>query len=300
MELQQLRYFVAIAETGSFTRAAERCQVAQPSLSQQIQKLERQLRQRLFDRLGRRVLLTEAGAALLERAAPILAAVDEAERSLRDGLDPGRGRLTVGAIPTVAPYLLPPVLTAFLRRYPQVETLLQEDVTQALLAALAAGELDLAVVALPVADERLRVEPLCTEALLVTLPRGHRLARRHRVGLDDLRDERFILLNEMHCLTGQVRSYCGKHGFTPQVACRSAQVATVQRLIELGLGVSLLPALARDADRSRKRVYREVAADEPPARTLAAVWHKQRYQSPTMRLFLEQLRSRALAVGGAG
>src|SRR5262245_3418395 len=99
MELHQLRYFVAVAETGSFTRAAQRCQVAQPSLSQQIQKLEKALRQQLFDRLGRRVLLTEAGQALLGRATAILGAVDEAERSLRDGLRPGQGRLAVGAIP---------------------------------------------------------------------------------------------------------------------------------------------------------------------------------------------------------
>ena len=123
MELHQLRYFVAVAETGSFTRAAERCGVAQPSLSQQIQTLEKKLRQQLFDRLGRRVLLTEAGKELLGRATAILASVDEAERSLRDGLEPGTGRLAVGAIPTVAPYLLPPVLTGFLRRYPSVARL---------------------------------------------------------------------------------------------------------------------------------------------------------------------------------
>jgi LysR family hydrogen peroxide-inducible transcriptional activator len=289
MELHQLRYFVAVAEAGSFTRAAERCGVAQPSLSQQIQTLEKKLRQQLFDRLGRRVLLTEAGKELLGRATAILASVDEAERSLRDGLEPGTGRLAVGAIPTVAPYLLPPVLTGFLRRYPGVEIHLQEDLTPHLLAALREGELDLAVMSSPILDEHFRVEPLRTEPLLVTLPRGHRLAHKRSLTLKDLDDERFILLSEMHCLGEQVAGYCRQHDFAPRVACRSAQIATVQRLIELGLGISLLPALARDADRTSRRVYRELAED-PPSRVLTAVWHRQRYQSPTARLFLEQLK----------
>jgi LysR family hydrogen peroxide-inducible transcriptional activator len=294
MEMHQLRYFVAVAETGSFTRAAERCEVAQPSLSQQIQKLEKQLHQRLFDRLGRKVLLTEAGTDLLRRATAILAAVDEAERSLRDGSDPGHGSVTVGAIPTVAPYLLPGVLKDFLKRCPAAEVQLREDVTHALLAALLGGELDLAVVALPVADERLKVEALLTEPLLLALPAGHRLTRKRRVTAADLRPERFILLGEVHCLSGQVAGYCEKQGFVPRVACRSAQLTTVQRLIGLGLGVSLLPALAREDDRGSRRVYRALDG-EAPTRTLGAVWHRQRYQSPTARLFQEVLREHARA-----
>src|SRR6516225_8255402 len=130
MEMHQLRYFAAVARTGGFSRAAEQCHVSQPSLSQQIQKLERGLGQRLFDRLGRRVVLTDAGRLLLDRALAILAAAEDAERRLRDGDDGRGGRLAVGAIPTIAPYLLPGVLGRFLRRQPRAELVIHEDVTR--------------------------------------------------------------------------------------------------------------------------------------------------------------------------
>src|SRR4051794_24799485 len=168
MELHQLRYFVAVARAGNFSRAAERCHVSQPSLSQQILKLERQLGQPLLNRLGRRAVPTDAGRLLLERATAILAAVEDAERRLQAG-DGGHGRLAVGAIPTIAPYLLPAALERFARRWPAVEVSLVEDVTRNLVAAVAEGELDLAVVALPQGDERLQADPLLTEPLLAAL-----------------------------------------------------------------------------------------------------------------------------------
>ena len=288
MELHQLRYFVAVAETGSFTKAAERCHVSQPSLSQQVRKLERRLRRPLFDRLGRGVLLTDAGRELLDQATGILAAVDRAERSLRDGEEAEAGRLAVGAIPTVAPYLLAPALAPFLRRHPAAELTLHEDLTEHLSAMLLAGDLDLAVMALPVGDDRLLAEPLVTEPLLLALPRRHRLAARRRPALDDLRDEPFILLSEMHCLGGQVAAVCQQHDL--RVACRSAQIATVQTLIGLGLGVSLLPRMAAAADRAAGRVYRLPAGDGP-RRTLALVRHRQRYQGRLARRFAEHLRA---------
>src|SRR6516225_10944511 len=133
MEMHQLRYFVAVARTGSFTLAAEQCFVSQPSLSQQIQKLEKSLGQRLFDRLGRRAALTDAGRLLLERAEAILETVEDAERRLRDADDNPGGNLSVGAIPTIAPYLLPLAVPGFLKKYSRVELTIQEDVTQHLL-----------------------------------------------------------------------------------------------------------------------------------------------------------------------
>jgi LysR family hydrogen peroxide-inducible transcriptional activator len=286
MELHQLRYFVAVAETGSFTRAAARERVSQPALSQQVRKLERRLRRPLFDRLGRGVLLTDAGRHLLGRAAAILAAVDEAERGLREGQEDA-GRLVVGAIPTVAPYLVAPALGPFLRRSPAVELALHEDLTEHLTAALLSGDLDLAIMALPVADEHLTAERLLTEPLLAALPRKHRLAARRRLALADLREEPFILLSEMHCLGGQVGAYCRQHGL--RVACRSAQIPTVQTLIGLGLGVSLLPRMAAAADRGGPRAYRPLAGGGP-RRTLAVVRHRQRYLSRTAERFIARLR----------
>jgi LysR family transcriptional regulator, hydrogen peroxide-inducible genes activator len=289
MELHQLRYFVAVAQTGSFSRAAERCHVSQPSLSQQVIKLERRLGRRLFDRLGRRVVLTDAGRLLLDRATAIVAAVEDAQRRVRDADNLEGGRLAVGAIPTIAPYLLPRALKEFVRRHPAVELSVTEDVTRHLLAATAAGDLDLSLVALPVEDDRLHVEPLLTEPLLLALPPGHRLTRRRRVTADELREEPFILLGEMHCLGEQVLSFCRANGCQPRIACRSAQISTIQALIALGQGVSLIPEMARRADPANGRSYR-LLADGKPTRTIAAVWHRRRYHSPVAGWFLDTLR----------
>lgn len=289
MEMHQLRYFVAVARTGSFSRAAEQCFVSQPSLSQQIQKLERGLGQRLFDRLGRRAALTDAGRLLLERAQAILETVDDVERRLREPDDQQGGRLSVGAIPTIAPYLLPLALPAFLKKYPQVELTIQEDVTQNLVATIVAGDLDLALVALPIADERIQAEELFTEPLLLTVARNHPLARRRRITLDDFHSERFILLNEMHCLSDQVLSFCKAHGCQPWIACRGEQISTVQSMIAMNQGVSLLPEMARRVDNDKRRVYRPLA-DHKPQRTVGVIWRQRRYHSPTAERFLERLR----------
>jgi LysR family hydrogen peroxide-inducible transcriptional activator len=258
-------------------------------LSQQISKLEKHLRQRLFDRLGRRIVLTSAGRLLLERATLIVTAVEEAQRRLRDADHYESGRLAVGAIPTVAPYLLPPVLEHFLRRYPQVELTVHEDVTSNLVAAALAGELDLALVALPLEEQHLAAEPLLTEPLLLAMPSAHRLCKRRRLTIDMLRAERFILLNEMHCLGEQIISFCRANDCQPQIACRSAQISTVQALIALGQGVSLLPAMARCTKRQDDIVYRQLANGKPN-RTIGAVWHRQRYQGHVAENFLACLR----------
>jgi LysR family hydrogen peroxide-inducible transcriptional activator len=291
MELHQLRYFLSVARTGSFTRAAERCSVSQPSLSQQVQKLERQIGQRLFDRLGHKVALTDAGRLLLGHAEAILAAVDEAEQRLKD-FDPLQGgHLTIGALPTIAPYVLPCALQGFLKRCPRVEVNVREDLTRQLVPATVAGELDLALVALPVDDEHLEVQTLHTEPLLLALPRGHTLARKKSVTLADVRQERFILLNDIHCLGEQVLSFCREQD-CQRIACVSTQLSTVQSLIALGLGVSLLPAMARRADSSGSRVYRPLA-DVQASRTIAAIWNRNRYHNPAAKQFLAQVRDLA-------
>jgi LysR family hydrogen peroxide-inducible transcriptional activator len=292
MELHQLRYFVAVAQAGNFSRAAVRCHVSQPSLSQQILKLERRLGQPLLNRLGRRAVLTDAGRLLLDRATAILAAVDDAERRLADEGGSLSGRLSIGVIPTIAPYLLPPALEGFARRCPDVELAFQEDVTRNLIAAVVEGDLDLAIVALPIADERLQVEPVLTEPLYVAVPHGHPLTRRRKITIRDLGAERFILLDEMHCLGEQVLSLCRAHDCQPTIACRSAQIATVQALIALGQGVSLLPDMACRADRSNRVVYRSLTNEES-RRTIAVVWHRHSYHSTSAESFLEELRALA-------
>jgi LysR family hydrogen peroxide-inducible transcriptional activator len=296
MELHQLRYFVAVAQTGNFSRAAERCFVSQPSLSQQIQKLEQSLGQSLFHRLGRKTTLSDAGRLLFDRAQVILGTVDDAQRRLKAGDDLQGGRLAIGAIPTVAPYVLPPVLEAFTRRCPQAELIVREDVTAQLIPAVLEGEIDLALVALPVTDVHLETEPLVTEALLLAVARGHRLARRKTVSIHDLVDERFILLNEMHCLGEQILNFCRANECQPTIACRSAQLATLQQLIALGQGISLLPEMARRADATKRLVYRPLK--NRPQRTIGVIWHRHRYHSALAEFLLAELRRWGARAGG--
>jgi LysR family hydrogen peroxide-inducible transcriptional activator len=289
MELHQLRYFVAVAQAGNFSRAAERCHVSQPSHSQQILKLERRLGQPLFHRLGRRAVLTDAGRLLLDRATSILATVEDAERRLRASDEAHGGRLAIGVIPTIAPYLLPRTLERFVRRFPKVELMVREDVTDRLVPAVVEGELDLAIVALPIVDEHLESESLLSEPLWLALAPGHPLVKRRRIAIRDLVGERFILLHEMHCLGEQILNFCRANECQPQIACRSAQIGTIQALIALGQGISLLPDMARRAAHDHKLIYRPLAGDAP-RRTVAAIWHRHHYHSPLAEQFLVELR----------
>lgn len=290
MEMHQLQYFVRVAEAGNFTRAAEASFVSQPSLSQAVLKLEKELGQPLFQRLGRKVRLTEAGQILLVRAQQILALVEDARARVGDSGN--TGRIALAAIPTIAPYFLPKLLKKFTRRRPAATIDVHEDVTQTAIKRLLAGELDVAILALPIDEDQLHVERLCEEALWLVLPPEHALAQKKRVTLRDVQAEPFILLNEAHCLSGQVLSFCHRRSFQPITTGRTNQLATVQELVSLGHGVSLVPEMARRQDRSKTRIYRAFSG-EKPSRTLAVAWHRQRYQSSLLKDFLATVRDHA-------
>lgn len=288
MELHQLRYFVGVAETGSFTRAAERAFVAQPSLSQQIIKLENELGHKLFHRLGRKAVLTEAGAAFLERAQRILFEVDDAAKELRDS--PGLERtIVVGAIPTLAPFLLPQLLDRAKSAFPYLTVHTYEAFRSELILAVATGELDLALTSLPVDDRRLSVERLFTEPLLLVVGRSHRLAQQPEVTAADLASETFVLLGTSSSLTAQIQRFCGDHNFEPKIGYRCAQIAMVKSLVGLGFGISILPQVARHGDDRRTLVYRELSG-RVPVREVAIVRHLQRYQSRGAEQFIRLVR----------
>lgn len=288
MEIHQLRYFVAVAELENFTRAAEQCHVTQPSLSQQIAKLERDLGTRLLDRLGRTVVLTDSGKELLERARRILREVDAAEKWFHQPDGAESTLLRLGALPTIAPFQLPGIIQHFRTEMPRVSLSLVEDYTDHLLARLLKGTLDIALLALPIDDARLQVEPLFREALLVAMRPDHPLAERAAVSFNQVRQEPFVLLHEVHCLGEQIIGFCRQHEFQPQVVCESAQISTIQAMIRLGLGVSLLPEMAIDpADDSL--VYRPIRKVQP-YRTIAAAWNRHRSGTAPQQRLLEILR----------
>lgn len=275
MEMHQLRYVIAVARTGNFSRAAEQCHVAQPSISQQIRKLEEELGERLFDRMKREVRLTPHGEAFLPRALRILEEVEGARREARDQKGLLRGTLRLGVLPTIAPYLLPGILARFTAKFPGVDIVVQEDTTAALIRMAHACETDLALVSRPIPDPRMEVKELFTEELLLALPPGHRLARKRTLTLSDLESERFIVMKEGHCLGDQLLNFCEQRALRPAIRFRSAQVGTIQALVRSGMGISLIPAMAVGRPGSDAPVYRSLP-DPKPFRQIVAMWPRQR------------------------
>ncbi len=296
MELHQLRYILAVARTGNFSRAAESCHVAQPSLCQQVQKLEDELGERLFTRLKRQAVPTAAGKLMLERAARILGEVEAARHEVKDSTNNVRGIVSLGVLPTIAPYLLPPVLTQFREDFPQVEVIVQERTTTQLLALCAACELDFTVLSLPIADERFEHEVLFTEDLLLAVPPGHRLSRRKQVRLEDVEADPFILLQEGHCLGDQTLRFCDRQRCHPPVIFRTAQLATIRGLVASGMGVSLIPKMASHSESTHEPVY--IPIEKPrPSRSIAALWRKEYHFSRAATALLEAMRKASAKLG---
>lgn len=213
MDLDQLRYFLHVAERQSFTRAAADLAISQPALSRSVQRLEEELGQPVFERNARAVTLTDAGRLLQARARQALALLDDTKAEMSD--DGRTGRLRLGAIPTVAPYYLPEVLKRFTQSFPEASIMVREDTTAVLLKACAVGELDLAILALPVSAPYLETEKLFDEELLLVMPPDHQLADRTTIHITDVEPYPFILLDEAHCLTDTIISFCKQRSLGP-------------------------------------------------------------------------------------
>ena len=296
MELRHLRYFVAVAETENFTRAATRVHVSQPSLSQQILKLEGEVGHKLFHRLGRKAVLTEAGTAFLERARRILVEVENAAKELADHPSLGR-RITVGAVQTVMPYLITPFIAQLRDSHPNLLIDAQEDFRGKLLQGVIEGDLDLAVVPLPVRDHRISIEPLLVEPLMLVVGSRHPIASRSEISIKDLAEETFVSLGDSSALASQIRSFFGDQKFQPRIGIRCAQVATLKQFVSSGLGISLLPQLARLPDDRDNLTYLRLTGSQP-TRELVVIRHLQRYQSRGAELFLSLLREHVRAQSG--
>ncbi|HWY75917.1 MAG TPA: LysR family transcriptional regulator [Verrucomicrobiae bacterium] len=291
MEIHQLRYVVAVAQAGNFSRAAEQCHVSQPSLSQQILKLEGELGERLFERMKRVVKLTPHGEAFLRRAIQILHEVDAARREAAEAKELLRGTLTIGALPTIAPYLLPETMAEFTKKFPGVEIVVHEDTTARLLKHALAYEIDFALVSQPINEERLSLRHLFVEELLLALPPTHPLTRKRNISAGDIARERLIVMKEGHCLGDQVLHFCERNDWQPQISFRSAQLETIQALVSAGLGLSLIPAMATRNGRRKMPEYRSLRSPKPQ-RKIVVVWPKQRAPSRCANEFLRMLEAR--------
>lgn len=288
MELDQLRYFLVVAANGSFTVAGEELGITQPALSRSIAKLELEIGQPLFERQSRQLKLTDLGARLKSRAEQILLLVDDTLAELTD--DGVQGRVRVGAIPTIAPYFLPPVMRRFRDNHPSAQIVAMEETTDKLLQRCSQGDVDLVISAAPVRGPYLEMEPLFEEELLVVLPSNHELTQQRTVRLSQLQKYPFVLLDETHCLSETISAVCRQRSFQPVTIEHASQLAMVAELVAMGHGVSLIPQMARAVDTSQQRVYRRVT-HPIPKRQVVMVWNPYRFQSQLMQHFRDCVRS---------
>jgi LysR family transcriptional regulator, hydrogen peroxide-inducible genes activator len=285
-DLRQLECFCAVARTGSFTRAAEELGIAQPSLSEQMNKLEQALGGALFERFSRRIELTAPGETLLPLARALIeeaAALPQHLEAVREGV---RGPLRVGAIPTILPYFLAPVLRGFVEMYPEVELQLRESTTEDLLQQVLDGALDLAVVSVPVAATGLVMSELFQEPLCLAVPEGHDLASAGKVQLRRLKGERLLILKDGHCLREESLAVCERARANFRAQFEADQLASIFELIRAGFGVSIIPEMARRSADGCKLLSIEPAA----SRRIGYVRLERRYISKPIEVFTAYLR----------
>lgn len=247
MNLRDLKYLIAVAETRHFGKAADRCFVSQPTLSGQIKKLEQELGVTLFERSSRSVEITPVGESILAHARLIAEQADVIQQLARAQQDPLAGPLRIGAIPTLSPYLMPLILMPLKKQYPQMRLVLAEELTDILLERLRNHEIDAALLATPAEEQGLAAMPLFDEPFWVAYPRKHDFYTREKITLRDLQKENLLLLSEGHCLARQAMDVChieSRDNQGDMADLRAASLETLIQLVSAGFGLTLMPALA--------------------------------------------------------
>jgi len=290
MNLRTLRYLVALERHRHFGRAADACFVSQPTLSAQLRKLEEQLGVELVERRHRNVLLTPVGGEVARRARRILQETDEVIELARSQQDPMAGQVRVGLIPTLAPYLLPHVVGPLKRGYPRLRCLLYEFQTLSLLERLDRGELDAAVLALPVPLDGLEHRVLFSEPFLVALAHEHERADDPQLSIDALGGETLLLLDDGHCLRDQALEVCSRGDRHEGPDLRATGLETLRQMVAAGLGVTLLPALAQRPDDT----VRTIPLVPQPSRRIAMTWRASNPRGATLALLADAI-SEAIA-----
>ncbi len=292
MTLQELKYLVALADHGHFGRAAEACHITQSTLSTQLKKLEEFLGVTLFDRSLKRVTPTPIGREILQAARNIVEESERIKELAKHAQDPMDRTLRLGVIPTLGPYYLPHALQLIHKKHPGLRLLLREEMTPQILEHLADGKLDAGLLALPVDDENLRVEPLFYEPFLAAFPAGHALAKQDVLKVPDIMDQKLLLLDEGHCLRDQALDVCGANS-KGREEVRATSLETLRQMVGMGLGMTLLPALAVDAGPriNKKSVEIRPFKAPVPGRTIGLAWRKRAPFPETFERLAETLKA---------
>lgn len=286
MNLRDLQYVEALASTLHFGEAAKRCNVSQSTLSIQIRKLEEQLGTSLFERDARSVRVSETGAQLLPLILETLRAAEDVRQLSQQLRDPLAGRLRFGAFPTLAPYILPHMMPHLHQQFPRLQFELIEEKTEVLIDKLLRGDLDAALLALPVEHPRLDAIALFAEPFYLAIHDRHALAKRKQVSLDDIYDLNLLLLDEGHCLRAQSLEFCAGIGKGESQSYRATSLETLRHMVASGAGCTLMPALAASPSYGMEYVR---FSDPQPQRHIALV-----FRSATARRLLFTSMSREI------
>jgi LysR family hydrogen peroxide-inducible transcriptional activator len=287
---RELEYLVALAKYRHFGRAAEACLISQPTLSAQLKKLETELGVQLVERDSRGVILTEFGVKAAERARRILLEVQHLKDAAQESRNPESGAVRLGLFPTLGPYLLPLVMPGIVSRFPGVQLLLIEEKSDALAASLRNGEIDAAILALPVVGEQFVHEFLFEEPFLLAVPKTHPLSDRDRISLASLSHEELMLLEEGHCLRDQALDVCSLSGAMERPTFRATSLETLRHMVGAGLGMTLMPKLATLTGDSASTT-RFVHFEQPcPSRRIALFWRKRSARDTLFRSLASHIR----------
>ncbi|SDN91961.1 LysR family transcriptional regulator, hydrogen peroxide-inducible genes activator [Lutimaribacter pacificus] len=287
--MKHLRYFAALSRHRHFGRAAQACAISQPALSVQMKELEAILGAPLIERSARQIRLTRLGEALAERAEDILRAVDEIEDLARSAHDMMAGRLRIGVIPTIAPYLLPALIKHLSQRFPGLDLRPREAVTQTLIQELLDMRLDMGIVALPVSEPALHEEVLFDEEFMLVRPDTD--ADKPVPRAETLREMRLLLLEEGHCFRDQALSFCNIGQATPRDLMEGSTLATLVQMVGVGIGVTLIPEMAVATETSSAAVSVARLPEPRPKRRIGMVWRKTSPLAPHLAGIAAALRA---------
>ncbi|MFV9510051.1 LysR family transcriptional regulator [Tepidibacillus sp. LV47] len=291
MELRVLEYALVLSQEKNFSKAAEKLHIAQPSLSQQIKKLEQEVGIQLFERRPGEIELTYAGKRFIDQAAKILDQVEQLKKEMMDVANLKKGQLIIGSLPITGSYLLPLSLPLFQKQYPGIEVKLIEETTSNLEAITAKGQTDISLLSLPIQHPGVEGIPFLEEEILLVVPPSHPLANQKQVNLADFHQESFILLKKGQGFRQITEQLCMQFGFQPNVIFESMNIETIQSLVSTGMGISFVPKMVSRSNRLQEAapVYLHLG-NPPPTRTLVIGYKKDRYLSKAALAFIDVMK----------
>jgi len=291
MNLRDLEYVVALADTRHFGRAAEQCHVSQPTLSMQIAKLERELGVPLFERDKRRVVATSEGERIAALATGALEAVRQIRETARAATHLLAGPFYLGVIPTIGPYLLPRILPALQKRYPELKLYLREETTERLLDRMHRVKLDAALLSLPLDHPAVEYAVVCTEEFVAALPADHALARRTRVRLEDFTREQILLLEEGNCMRDQTLRICKDTRPRDEEDFRASSIESLRQMVAARMGCTFLPRLSTEGGHATPAIAVRPFKSPAPTREIVLAWRRSHPKAETLRELAQALQA---------